>query len=110
LKRAGLDYWPAVKIHYHDSFQELQEQYRGHRFFCATTKADRRYTDFTYQDEDFFVFGKETAGLPAHILEAYRETCMRLPMQDAVRALDLANSVAVVLYEGLRQIGFPELY
>lgn len=109
LKRAGLDYWHAVKVHYYDSFSELTETYRGHRFFCATTKAKRRYSEFAFQDGDFFVFGKETKGLPADILNAYERTLLRLPMTDAVRSLNLANSAAIVLYEALRQNNFPGL-
>lgn len=106
LKRAGLDYWPSVKLEYHDSFDELKIKYPKGRFFCATTKADQRYTDYTYQDGDFFVFGKETKGLPASILEAHQDSCIRLPMGEDIRSLNLSNSAAVILYEGLRQTGF----
>jgi tRNA (cytidine/uridine-2'-O-)-methyltransferase len=109
LKRAGLDYWPSVKLEYHDSFSEVKDMYPNSRFFFATTKAEKRYSDFTFQDGDFFVFGKETKGLPAEILNAHPETCMRIPMSDAVRSLNLSNSAAIVLYEGLRQIDFPGL-
>lgn len=109
LKRAGLDYWPAVKLEYHDSFREVEERYKDHRFFFATTKAKRRYTDFAFQDEDFFVFGKETAGLPQHILDAHPDSLMRIPMSGAVRSLNLSNSAAIVVYEALRQVGFPGL-
>lgn len=106
LKRAGLDYWHSVRIEYHDSFWEVKEKYASGRFFFATTKAKRIYTDFTFQDGDFFVFGKETKGLPPEILDAHRETLMRMPMADAVRSLNLSNSAAIILYEGLRQNGF----
>ncbi|HEY0828743.1 MAG TPA: tRNA (uridine(34)/cytosine(34)/5-carboxymethylaminomethyluridine(34)-2'-O)-methyltransferase TrmL [Bacilli bacterium] len=106
LKRAGLDYWHAVKVYYYDSFQEVKENYKGHHFYCATTKASKYYTEFQYQDEDFFVFGKETKGLPPDILEEHSDTCLRLPMSEEVRSLNLSNSAAIVLYEGLRQIGF----
>ena len=109
LKRAGLDYWPSVQLEYHDSFQELKEKYADRRFFFATTKTTKHYTDFSFQDEDFFVFGKETAGLPDSILAAHPETLMRIPMTDAVRSLNLSNSAAIVLYEALRQTGFPGL-
>ncbi|WP_195571970.1 tRNA (uridine(34)/cytosine(34)/5-carboxymethylaminomethyluridine(34)-2'-O)-methyltransferase TrmL [Paenibacillus sp. 1001270B_150601_E10] len=109
LKRAGLDYWYAVQIEYHDSFAEVMEKYAGSRFFYATTKADKYYTDFQYQDGDFFVFGKETKGLPMEIIEANRETCMKMPMSDKVRSLNLSNSAAIVVYEALRQLDFPEL-
>lgn len=109
LKRAGLDYWYAVQIEYHDSFEEVKEKYAGARFFYATTKADKYYADFAYQDGDFFVFGKETKGLPIELIEANRETCIKMPMSDKVRSLNLSNSAAIVVYEALRQLGFPEL-
>jgi tRNA (cytidine/uridine-2'-O-)-methyltransferase len=109
LKRAGLDYWDSVKLAYHDSFQEVQALYPLARFFFATTKAKQSYCDFTFQDGDFFVFGKETAGLPQDLLQANVETCLRLPMSDAVRSLNLSNSAAILLYEALRQTGFNGL-
>lgn len=109
LKRAGLDYWHSVKLEYHDSFGEVLEAYKEHRFFFATTKATKRYTDFTFQDGDFFVFGKETKGLPEELLAQHPETLLRLPMSDAVRSLNLSNSAAIMLYEGLRQTGFLDL-
>jgi tRNA (cytidine/uridine-2'-O-)-methyltransferase len=109
LKRAGLDYWHAVKVVYHDSFQELQDAYPQGRYFFATTKASKLYTDFAFRDEDFLVFGKETAGLPRPLLDANAQSCMRMPMSDAVRSLNLSNAAAVILYEGLRQTGFPGL-
>jgi len=109
LKRAGLDYWHSVRISYYDSFAEVQEQLAGRRFFFATTKAEAHYADFAYQDEDVFVFGKETKGLPMEIIEANRETCIRIPISGAVRSLNLSNSAAIVLYEALRQTGFQGL-
>jgi len=110
LKRAGLDYWSAVKLQYHASFQEVKQLYPQGRFFCATTKAQQIYTDFTFEDGDFLVFGKETAGLPREILQAHSDTCLKLPMSDAVRSLNLANSVAILLYEALRQTSFAGLF
>jgi tRNA (cytidine/uridine-2'-O-)-methyltransferase len=109
LKRAGLDYWHSVKLEYHNSFAEVEAQYAGRRFFFASTKAAKRYTDYHFEDGDFFVFGKETKGLPAELLQAHPDTLMRVPMTDAVRSLNLSNSAAIVLFEGLRQIGFPGL-
>jgi tRNA (cytidine/uridine-2'-O-)-methyltransferase len=106
LKRAGLDYWDSVKLEYHQSFQEVKDLYPHARFFFATTKAQKIYTDFTFRDGDFFVFGKETAGLPKEILQAHPETCLKLPMTDAVRSLNLSNSAAILLYEALRQTDF----
>lgn len=107
LKRAGLDYWHAVHIEYHESYSEVQQLYPHRRFFLATTKARQSYTQFEYLDGDFFVFGKETKGLPVELLDATPELCMRMPMTDQVRSLNLANSAAIVIYEALRQIGFP---
>ncbi|CAM3119116.1 tRNA (uridine(34)/cytosine(34)/5-carboxymethylaminomethyluridine(34)-2'-O)-methyltransferase TrmL [Paenibacillus sediminis] len=110
LKRAGLDYWHAVNIEYHDSFAELEEKYKGSRFFFATTKAKKYYTDFQFQDGDFLVFGKETKGLAPEILAEHPDTLMRMPMGDQVRSLNLSNSAAIVVYEALRQLGFPGLH
>lgn len=109
LKRAGLDYWHSVNLEYHDSFDEVKVLYPQGRFFCATTKASKSYTDFQFRDGDFLVFGKETAGLPPSILEEHRETCLKIPILPAVRSLNLSNSAAIILYEGLRQTGFGEL-
>jgi tRNA (cytidine/uridine-2'-O-)-methyltransferase len=109
LKRAGLDYWHSVKLDYYDSFAEVQARYAGRRFFFASTKATNRYTDFAFQDGDFFVFGKETRGLPEELLRTNPDTLLRLPMSDAVRSLNLSNSAAILLYEGLRQIDFTGL-
>jgi tRNA (cytidine/uridine-2'-O-)-methyltransferase len=109
LKRAGLDYWDSVKLSYHDSFAEVKALYPQARFFYATTKAKHNYSDFTFQDNDFFVFGKETAGLPKELIHANPETCLKLPMSDSVRSLNLSNSAAILLYEALRQTGFEGL-
>jgi tRNA (cytidine/uridine-2'-O-)-methyltransferase len=109
LKRAGLDYWHAVNVHYHDSFDEVREQYPQSRFFFASTRASKVYSEFAYQDGDFFVFGKETKGLPQELIDANLPTCIRMPMTDAVRSLNLSNSAAIVLYEAFRQISFAGL-
>ena len=107
LKRAGLDYWYAVNIHYYDSFAEVKEKNPQGRFFFASTKAVKRYTDFSFEDGDFFVFGKETKGLPESLLNEHVSTCMRLPMTDKVRSLNMSNSAAIVVYEAFRQTEFP---
>ncbi len=108
LKRAGLDYWYAVNITYYDSFEEVVEAANAEaRFFFASTRVTKKYTDFEFRDGDYFVFGKETAGLPQALLEANEETCMRIPMTDKVRSLNLANSAAILVYEALRQNDFP---
>lgn len=109
LKRAGLDYWHAVQVHYHDSFAEVKALFPDKRFFCATTKANKRYTDVRFADGDVLVFGKETKGLPPEILAAHPDTCIRMPMTDAVRSLNLSNSAAIILYEALRQNDFLHL-
>lgn len=107
LKRAGLDYWNLVDIFYYDSFEELQEKYGNGLYYYSTTKAKKRYTDVKYEKNCFIVFGKETAGLPSALLEKNAEYCVRVPMINDVRSLNLANSVAIVVYEALRQIEFP---
>ena len=109
LKRAGLDYWSAVQVHYHDSFEELRGQHKEGRFFYASTKARKLYTDIQFQDGDFLVFGKETKGLPQELIDQNIDNCIRMPMTDAVRSLNLSNSAAIVLYEAFRQTGFPGL-
>mgnify|MGYP000930046239 CR=1 FL=1 len=107
LKRAGLDYWSLVDIDYYDSFEELKCRYPDRLFYYLTTKGKKNHTGAIYQDNCFLVFGKETAGLPKSLLEANKEFCIRVPMINDVRSLNLSNSVAIVVYEALRQMGFP---
>ena len=109
LKRAGLDYWHLVDISYYDSFQQLQEQYPDGRFFYFTTKGRHRHSDVEFKDGDFLVFGKETKGLPEELLMKNEETCLRIPMFSEARSLNLSNSVAVALYEALRQRDYEGL-
>jgi tRNA (cytidine/uridine-2'-O-)-methyltransferase len=110
LKRAGLDYWHFVDIRYYDSFQEMREkQGPDARFFFASTKSKQSYTDITYKDEDYIVFGKETKGLPEDLLKANYDHCIRIPMRDEYRSLNLSNSVAIIAYEAMRQLGFPDM-
>jgi tRNA (cytidine/uridine-2'-O-)-methyltransferase len=109
LKRAGLDYWHLLDLHYHDSFAELQAKYPDGRFFYASTKGKKRYTDFTYRPDDFFVFGKETKGLPDELIQANLDTCIRIPLVEGARSLNLSNAVAIVVFEALRQLEFPNL-
>lgn len=109
LKRAGLDYWHLLELYYHDSFAEVEAQYPEARFFLASTHAGHCYADYQYQENDFLVFGKETAGLPASLLQKYEDTCARIPMGKDLRSLNLANSVAIILYEALRQQNFNNL-
>ncbi|MCM3634491.1 MULTISPECIES: tRNA (uridine(34)/cytosine(34)/5-carboxymethylaminomethyluridine(34)-2'-O)-methyltransferase TrmL [Paenibacillus] len=110
LKRAGLDYWQAVHIEYHDSFAELQQKYSDATFYYASTKGKKYYSEFTYKDGDFLVFGKETKGLPEELIQENLDTCIKMPMTDAVRSLNLSNTVCAILYEALRQNSFPNLY
>ena len=109
LKRAGLDYWQYVDIQYYDSFEELREKYKDKKFYYVTTKGLNNYCDKQYQDESFFVFGKETKGLPEKLLYENRDDCIRIPMNENLRSLNLANSVAIVLYEALRQGNFNNM-
>ncbi len=108
LRRAGLDYWHLVKIHYHDSFDRLRAGYPQGTFYFVTTKGSKFYTEVGYRPDDFLVFGKETAGLPKQLLDANPDYCIRIPMINDVRSLNLANSVAIVVYEAWRQMGFPK--
>ena len=108
LRRAGLDYWPYLTFYRYPDFDSLLEKYRDHRFYFFTTKAKKAYTEISYTNNDFLVFGKETAGLPPQILQHCQDNCLRIPMVDNIpRSLNLSNAVAVVLYEALRQKGFP---
>lgn len=106
LKRAGLDYWNEVNIQYYDSFEEVREKYNDSAFYFASTKAAKTYAEVNYPDNCFFVFGKETKGLPEPLLNENKEYCIRIPMNDEIRSLNLSNSVAVIVYEALRQGGF----
>ncbi|ACL69855.1 tRNA (uridine(34)/cytosine(34)/5-carboxymethylaminomethyluridine(34)-2'-O)-methyltransferase TrmL [Halothermothrix orenii] len=109
LKRAGLDYWDKLDIYYYDSLEELMKKYKDSNFYFATTKAPKSYDIVSYQENDFIVFGKETAGLPESLLKNNIENCIRIPMKDNTRSLNLSNSVAIILYEALRQLNFPGL-
>lgn len=109
LKRAGLDYWHLVEVLYYDNFEEFAGRHKGGQFYLATTKAPRFHTEVSYEADSFLIFGKETRGLPPEILGKYPERQIRVPMINEARSLNLANSVAVVLYEALRQQGFTGL-
>lgn len=109
LKRAGLDYWDEVNLNLYESFDELRDRYRNSLFYYATTKAAKAYTDVNYPDDCFLVFGRETAGLPEELLKNNREWCVRIPMKPGIRSLNLSNSVAVIIFEALRQNDFKGL-
>ena len=110
LKRAGLDYWNLVDVLVHESFDEvLASAERQARFYYFTTKAPRAYTEASFTKGDYLVFGKETKGLDEELLVAHKEECVRIPMREESRSLNLSNSVAVAVYEGLRQNAFDGL-
>ena len=106
LKRAGLDYWQYLTLYYHDSIEEVWEQFPSARFFYCSTHAENRYDQVRFSDGDFLVFGKESAGIPEEILVEHEESCIRIPMLPEIRSLNLSNSAAIVLYEALRQNDF----
>jgi tRNA (cytidine/uridine-2'-O-)-methyltransferase len=109
LKRAGLDYWPHLRLYLYDSFEDFLQKNPGARIFMATTKAHQTYAEVQYGPDDFIMFGKETAGIPEEILVDYESTCIRIPMNESIRSLNLSNAVAIVLYEALRQQDFRGL-
>jgi len=111
LKRAGLDYWPLLDLHIYENLDAFLEQHGDKRLFLATTKASKHYDEVQFQDGDFLVFGRETAGLPQRMHDRYAETRIKIPMLDneAARSLNLSNAAAILLYEALRQIAFPGL-
>ena len=110
LKRAGLDYWQYLSVSYYDSFSEiLDKYYNGKNFYFLSTKGKKRYVDVSFHDGDFLVFGKESHGLPEPLLKDHYEETLRIPMWQDLRSLNLSNSVAITLYEALRQTGFSEL-
>ncbi len=109
LKRAGLDYWHMMRYQVHADWQAFLAANPGARLHFATTKAPRDYCAARYEDGDYLVFGRETKGLDEALLAAHYDRCVRIPMRADARSLNLANSVAVVLYEALRQQGFPGL-
>ena len=106
LKRAGLDYWQYADVRVHDSFEDALASLGGAKCYFFTTKAERCYTEAGYEAGCALVFGKETAGLDEALLVAHRETCVRIPMLEGRRSLNLSNCVAVAVYEGLRHHGF----
>ena len=110
LKRAGLDYWPRLDVH---TYMDINEFYNSiepdARIFYATTKGKNRHSDVHFQDGDYIMFGKESAGIPEEILVQHPDECIRIPMLPDIRSLNLSNSAAIVLYEALRQTGFTNL-
>ena len=109
VKRAGLDYWHLLDVRYYDSLDEFWEKNPEGSFFYATTKAQHRYSDVAFPADAYLMFGRETKGLPEPMLIAHPERCIRIPMRKNARSLNLSNSVAVVVYEALRQHEFEHL-
>lgn len=111
LRRAGLDYWPYVRLEIHESLDDFLEQYKGRRMWLSTTKGGMYHTEAVFQDEDMILFGRETAGLPAEFIESRKEMAIRIPMSEntRLRSFNLSNAAAIVLFEALRQLGFPGL-
>ena len=109
LKRAGLDYWHLVDVQIHDSIEEVLALYPAAKAYFFTTKAKKTYADVTYREGDLLVFGKETKGLPEELLVAHKEGCVRIPMREESRSLNLSNAAAVAVFEALRQNDFRGL-
>lgn len=109
LKRAGLDYWNDAEIKYYDSYDEFIGKHCNSKLYFSTTKAINKYSDIKYEDDCYILFGKETAGLPEELLKNNKENCIRIPMKEGIRSLNLSNSVAIVVFEALRQKDFIDL-
>lgn len=109
VRRAGLDYWEKLDYRTYDSFSDFLEKNPDAVLYMATTKARRSYSDAAFQDGSYIMFGKESAGIPEEILLDYEDTAIRIPMYGDIRSLNLGNSVAIVLYEAMRQTGFKGL-
>lgn len=109
VKRAGLDYWDKLDYTVYDSYSDFLQKKPDAKIYMATTKAKRVYSDQQYEDDCYIMFGKESAGIPEEILVENEENAVRIPMYGDIRSLNLSNSVAIVLYEALRQQGFTRL-
>ncbi|MCQ2419225.1 MAG: tRNA (cytidine(34)-2'-O)-methyltransferase [Clostridia bacterium] len=109
VKRAGLDYWHLVDVRVYENLDDFFSKNDVRELWCLSTKAPRGYTEVCYHDGCYLMFGKETKGLPEPFLDAHRESCVRIPMRAEARSLNLSNSVAVAVFEALRQLDFPHL-
>ena len=111
VKRAGLDYWPHLNYEVYENFEDFLEKNPDciGKLYMATTKARHIYTEVAYEPDSYLMFGKESAGIPEEILVKYEDYCMRIPMEYNIRSLNLSNSVAIVLYEALRQHQFAQM-
>lgn len=106
VKRAGMDYWDKLEVIRYDDWNDFVHKNPNAKIYMATTKAKRSYTEVAFEDDCFIMFGKESAGIPEEILVDHEDTCIRIPMNPDIRSLNLSNSVAIVLYEALRQNDF----
>ncbi len=106
IKRAGMDYWEKLDVRRYINFEDFLEQNPSAKIYMATTKAHQNYCDVKFGPDDYIMFGNESRGIPEEILVDYEDTCIRIPMKEEIRSLNLANSVAIVLYEALRQNDF----
>ena len=109
LKRAGMDYWDKLDVRRYINFEDFLNKNPNAKIWMATTKAKQVYTEVAYGPDDYIMFGKESAGIPEEILVDYEDTCVRIPMLDEIRSLNLSNSVSIVLYEALRQNNFSDM-
>ena len=106
VKRAGMDYWQHLELYVYEDFNDFISKNPNARIYMATTKARKAYTEVEYKEDDFIMFGRESAGIPEEILVKYEETSIRIPMVGETRSLNLSSSAAIVLYEALRQLDF----
>ena len=109
IRRAGMDYWEHLDVTRYMNYEEFKQMHPQARIWMATTKARQVYSDVTFAPDDYIMFGKESAGIPEEILVENEEMCIRIPMLEQIRSLNLSNSVAIVLYEALRQHRFREM-
>ena len=112
LKRAGLDYWHSVNIHEHESLEAMYKLYKDATYYFIENFGTTYYTDMDYSDSEeeiFFIFGKETTGIPKEVIKGKEDHCLRIPMTDKIRSLNLSNTVAIILYEALRQQSYRSL-
>jgi len=109
IKRAGMDYWDELEVTRYINFDDFLEKNPNAKIYPIETRMSRRYTDVTFEEDCYILFGKESTGIPSAILEKYQDSCIRIPMKEGARSLNLSNSVSIVLYEVLRQQEFPGL-
>lgn len=109
VKRAGMDYWPQLDVTRYINYQDFLEKNPGAKIYMATTKAQKVYTEVSYEPDCYIMFGKESAGIPEEILKEHPDTAVRIPMVGDTRSLNLGNSAAIILYEALRQNGFEQM-